>query len=397
MPKRVAVVTGTAPKWSERFVARECAELRRRGVDLAVFALRGEEAPPPGDEWTELAACIRVLPGIFSPANLAAMFGAVPRLAESGARMRLAAVLKALRPSGVLRCSRAHQLGRQLRRDGFQHVHAHFAGLPSTIAWLAAAESNLPLTLSAHARDLFVEPQLLEAKAARAQALFACHPEAVAKLAQVPGAGPKVVYMRHGLPLERFPFSEYTGPREGQPARLLAVGRHVEKKGFADLLRALVQPALAKSAATLTILGDGPGAVALVAELVQSNLQDRVRFEPPRWGAELRLMYDAATLLVAPFVASSDGDRDGIPNAVLEAMALGLPVVGTDAGGLPEILDASTGFVAPQRDPKGLAETIAAALADSTGAAERARAARARVEERFDIRKNIEPLLNIVQ
>lgn len=389
----IAVVVDTFPRWSERFIARELQELRRRGVELAIFALARGKLPPGDDpEWTGLLDRVRVLPSMPSPRTVAAALKAVPALRTKAARERLALVQKALGPRGVLRCARAHVLTAFLKECGARHVHAHFASLPSTIAWISAQESHLPWSLSVHARDLFVEAQLLAEKARDARAIFACHEGAFARLKLLGGLGKRAVLMPHGLPLERFPPRAARPLERREPATLLAAGRFVGKKGFHDLLAALSLPALAKRKLRLSIFGDGPERAKLLKEIEHRGLAAKVLLHPPQSGTRFVQELAGADCFVAPYRPQADGDRDGVPNIVLEAFALGVPVVGTDVGGLPEVLNAQTGFPASAGAPESLATAIAACLDAPAEAARRSAAARALIEARYDIRKNIEPL-----
>lgn len=398
MPARVAIVVDTFPRWSERFIARELNELLRRGVDFTIFALRKGTLPPGEDpEWQGLLKRLRVLPSVPSARTIAATLKAMPSLRRGETRRRLHAVRKGLGPAGIMRLARGHALGALVAEGGYTHVYAHFANWPSTIGWLGAYDSQRPLVLSVHARDLFVEAQLLDEKIRDAVAVFACSSVACECVRQAPGGAAKAVLMPHGLPLELFAFRppESRQPRHAGRADLLAAGRFVPKKGFADLLDALAHPALADRSLCLTLLGDGPERKALDRETARRGLSGRVEIRLPESGPHLRQMLAESTVFVAPYRAAGDGDQDGIPNVVLEAFALGTPVVATGAGGLPEAVTEATGRVAREGDASSLAATIAAALDDPEGSARRAHAARKLVEARHDIRTSIEPLARL--
>jgi glycosyltransferase involved in cell wall biosynthesis len=397
MPSRVAVVVDTFPRWSERFIARELNELVRRGIDLTIFAMRKGTLPPGEDhEWDSLLERVRLLPSVPSPKTMASAVKAVPNLRKKDARRRLLDVQRELGPAGVVRAAPGHVLGAWCLEGKFTHIYAHFANWPSTLGWLASHDAGLPLLISVHARDLFVEAQVLEAKVRDARAIFACSKMAFERVRQVPGGDAKAILMPHGLPLDLFEFNDPAARlgKKNARAELLAAGRFVPKKGFGDLLDALAHPELAKRNLTLTLLGDGPERKTLDREVARRGLMDKVQLRPPESGPNLRRLLASASAFVAPYRAADDGDRDGIPNILLEAFACGTPVVGTDAGGLPEILDATTGRVGHSGDGHALAKAIAETLDDPDGASTRAKAARTRIEERHDIKKCIEPLVN---
>jgi glycosyltransferase involved in cell wall biosynthesis len=395
MPARLAVVVDTFPRWSERFIARECRELLRRGADLTLFALRRGALPFGADpEFEPLLPRLRVLPTSLS----AAMTGLTGLLRKRRTEA-LIAVREELGLAGVARTARAMQLAAWLREGQFTHIHAHFANWPSTLAWLAACEAGVPFTFSVHARDLFLEVQLLGEKARDALAIFACHARARERLAEIPSAKSRAVLMYHGLPLEDFPFREPDGshgPSQMASGELLVAGRFVAKKGLSDLLAALDTPALKARPLRVAFVGDGPERAALERRIAKRGLADRARIVPPESARALRERLLAAALLVVPYREAPDGDRDGLPNVVLEAFALGVPVVGTDAGGLPEILRPETGYVARAGDPESLAREISACLDDPASAARKVRAARRHAEAHHDIRRTIEPLWKLL-
>lgn len=206
--------------------------------------------------------------------------------------------------------------------------------------------------------------------------------------------------MHHGLPLEQFPFRPLERRTNGgggvTPPELLAAGRLVPKKGGLDLLAALQTPPLCDRRPVLTIIGDGPERGLLEREIAKRGLASQVLLRPPLPSPLFHQQFLRAALFVAPYKPAPDGDADGIPNVVLEAFALGVPVVGTDAGGLPEVLTERTGFSTPHSQPAALARSIAAALEDRAAAMERARAARALVESDFDVRRNLAVLREVV-
>jgi glycosyltransferase involved in cell wall biosynthesis len=170
----------------------------------------------------------------------------------------------------------------------------------------------------------------------------------------------------------------------------------VAKKGLSDLLAALDTPVLKARPLRVTFVGDGPERAGLERRIGKRGLADRARIVRPVSAQALRQRLLSAALLVVPYREAPDGDRDGLPNVVLEAFALGVPVVGTDAGGLPEILKPETGCVARGGDPESLAREIAACLDDPAGAARKVRAARRHVEAHHDIRRTMEPLWKVV-
>jgi colanic acid/amylovoran biosynthesis glycosyltransferase len=365
--RKLAVVVDTFPRWSERFIARELAELQRCGVDFSVFCLKAGTLPSESDtDWDGLIERRVVLPSCI------ASLGGLEVLAASQ------------------KC--ASKLAGLLKDQKFQHLHAHFASLPTTIGLNAATLTGLPFSMSVHARDLFVDAEDLDEKIAEAERIFTCHGRATEFLA---ARGAKnVVCMHHGLPLERFPYLKHVEIAR-QPL-FIAVGRFVPKKGLAHAIEALADPRLANADARLALIGEGPEEKRLKRLAAKLKVDARVQFLPPQSSTELHATFKSAAALIAPYETAPDGDADGIPNVILEAFALGLPVIGTGAGGLSEVLTPETGTVVPEKNAPALANALAEFIA--TGAASgRAFAARKRVERDFDIRQNIAPLLELLK
>ena len=414
MYKRLAIVVDTFPRWSERFIARELSELRRRGVELSVFCLKAGTAPVENDrEWAGLIERRVVLPACLLPS--------MPGRREG--RYELAR--KALGPF-FRRLGCATKLAELLRAGRFEHVHAHFASLPSTLAWLAACGDPSPLTplpqgewgtgsaipfsMSVHARDLFVDAQLLHEKLLDCVNVFACHARAAEFLK--PRDTSKVVLMHHGLPLEQFPYEPRTHAAKDAP-EFLAAGRFVPKKGLQYAVEAMADARLAARNVRLVLMGEGPEQKKLERRVKALELDESVRFVPPGDAAAMRNEFRRATALLAPFEAAGDGDADGIPNIILEAFALGVPVIGSNAGSLCDVLTPKTGMVvdglgqhpavsssnppavSSSNPPTALADALCEFI-DAGPHVNQLRAARKLVERDFDIRKNIEPMLKLL-
>ena len=387
---KVACVVGAFPSPSETFIAREIAALEARGIEVHVFPLwraagapADEEAGPPVHRcgWLSLKAQLRfIVPNTLWQCYL---LGRAPWEPVGALR-------------GLWQLGRALGMAERMRELGVERVVGHFANAPSTVAWVAASVAGVPFCLSVHARDVFVEPQLLRQKARDAEAIVACNSavaERAGELIDEADRG-KVHLVHHGIPLDEFPFREEP-PEDDGPLLILGVGRLVEKKGFIHLVRAMARLRQREATARCWLAGDGPERGALSREIEALGLGVAVELRGWRPQGELKMAcYEQAALLVVPSVAARDGDRDGVPNVLLEAAAIGVPIVATDVGGIPDLIrDGETGLVAKPGDPDDLARKIQAVLDNPDAAMARAQKARAEVEERFDAAKQTGKLM----
>jgi glycosyltransferase involved in cell wall biosynthesis len=268
-------------------------------------------------------------------------------------------------------------------------LHAAFAHDPALVALLTSRLSGVPFSFTAHARDLYeLPPARLVRRVEAAEAVVTCCDANRRHLAAVlPGtlAG-KVDVVVHGVDVERF--RPPAGPAGNDPPVLLSVGRLVEKKGFPDLLQAAASLQRRGYRFRLDIHGDGPDRPALAAAVTELGLEDDVRLLPAIPRDALAETYRRADVFVlTPFVTGS-GDRDGIPNVLVEAMASGLPVVATAVGGIPELVEhGGNGLLAEPRDVGAVIAHLACLLDDADERARLGVRARATVLERFDDRQ----------
>jgi glycosyltransferase involved in cell wall biosynthesis len=237
------------------------------------------------------------------------------------------------------------------------HLHAHFAYEAALDALRIGRLLDVPVSVTAHAADIYLDPRNLRAKLRRAAFATSGCDYTVADLRLLAGAehAGGIVKVVMGVDLRRF---ERTAPHPGG-RQVLAIGRLVPKKGFIHLLRAA---ALAPDV-RVTILGEGPERAALEAEVVRLGLAGRVALPGPAEPDAVRAALQAADLLCAPSVITPDGDRDSMPVVVKEALAMEVPVVASEEVGLPEIVHPEWGALAPPGDPAALAEAIDSVLA----------------------------------
>ena len=358
MDMRIACVVGTYPTASETFIAREAEGLRARGHRVDIYSL----FPPAG------GPVDGVTYGWTAPAE---------RLLR-----------KALPKTAVNML--AARWGEQFRASGAQAVLAHFGSQPSTVALQAAGD--LPFFLSLHARDLYVEAEGLEQKLARAAAVVTCTRANLEYLRErySTHAG-RIHLVYHGLPQSWLqapvPQRKHT-PDEA--LRILAVGRFVGKKGFGVLLAACALLRQRGVAFSACIVGEGPMAAALKADCRRLD----VNVDFPGWLSEeeLREAYANADVFCCPSIITSDGDRDGLPNVLVEAMSTGLPAVGPRISGIPEAIEHEvTGLLVPPGDAGAFAD----ALARCAGPALRARLgdnAAGYVREHFNAERGLDEL-----
>jgi glycosyltransferase involved in cell wall biosynthesis len=266
------------------------------------------------------------------------------------------------------------------------HLHAHFMHTPASVARYAARMRASTWSCSAHAKDIWTTPDWEKReKLAEGAWTATCTRANAEHLRAVGGDAARVELVYHGLDAARFGVPPGAGARTArdgrdpaQPVEILAVGRAVDKKGFDDLLEALARLD-AGVAWRLTHIGDGPLALALARLAQRLGIDARVLWRGACAHDDVLAAYRAADLFVLPCRIGDDGDRDGLPNVLLEAQSQGLACVSTPVSGIPELIDDGvTGLLTPPRDPAGLAATIARLVADPAlrerlGAAGRAR------------------------
>jgi glycosyltransferase involved in cell wall biosynthesis len=288
---------------------------------------------------------------------------------------------------GVLRrFLQAGYLADALRREPVTHLHAHFATGPTQVAMLTHELLGIPYSFTAHARDIFCDtpPALLRAEMERARAVVTVSEYNRRYLqSRSRRLNGKVHCVACGLDLSEFPFR---APRATSPPSILAVARLVEKKGLGDLLEAADLLRREGHSFRVEIIGEGPLRSVLDARIAQAGLEDRVTLHGAQPHEVVRAAYERAAIFVLPCVVAEDGDRDGIPVVLLEAMACGVPVVSTSVVGIPELIHSGReGLIVPPNEPRELADALARLLVDVPLRERLARAARARIEQAYSI------------
>ncbi|MCX7935631.1 MAG: glycosyltransferase family 4 protein, partial [Planctomycetota bacterium] len=286
------------------------------------------------------------------------------------------------------RCATLARLARALPRfcpQPLTHIHAHFAHLPAVYGCGLAAIFGLPLSVSVHARDAWVPWPAGIAALAQARRIICCNMAAQKRLlALQPDLADRVSLVPHGLLRREIPpASALTNAREPW---LFAAGRWVEKKGFAVLIQAFIQVRARLPHLRLCLAGDGPEAAAIRSLAAKSGLTAAGALDMPGWLSqeEIRCRLLRCAAVVVPSVVATDGDQDGIPNIVLEAMAAGAPVVASHIGGITEaITDKVNGCLVAPGDAAALAEAIDFVLANPSVARAWAVAGRERLERDF--------------
>lgn len=390
-PGAVAVVLKGYPRLSETFIAQELHGLERRGLALRIFSLRRPTDRRRHPVHDDISAPVSYLPEYLhhAPLRVLRAWRAVRRRPGYAACRR--AWLRDLardRSAGrVRRFGQALVLAHELPA-GVGHIHAHFLHTPASVARYGAMLSGLGWSVSAHAKDIWTTPEWekREKLAACAWAVT-CSRHAREHLAGLAPPG-RVDLVYHGLDAARFPprsapASARDGGDPADPVRILCVGRAVEKKGLDVLLDALAGLPGGLSW-HLWHVGGGGLLRALRRRGRRLGIGGRVTHCGALAQGDVVAHYLRADLMVLPSRVARDGDRDGLPNVLMEAQALGLPCVSTRVSAIPELVeDGRTGILVPPDDPRALGAALARLAADPALRARLGAAGAARVRRSF--------------
>jgi glycosyltransferase involved in cell wall biosynthesis len=350
---KIVVILSGFPRHSETFALHELIALEQRGALAAIFATK------PGDGTA------------LQPATQS-LAGRVQILPEGTPQEQAAVVVQKLAGQPV------------------SGIHGYFAHAPADVAARVASQLGVPYGFSVHAKDARkVDPLVLARRSQHAACVVACNTDVAQEIRKW---GAEVHLVPHGVDLERFrphPFPAAV------PLRLLAVGRLVEKKGFDVLLAAAAR---LRFSFRLRIVGEGPEAGRLRSMIAGSGLADRVTLCGAQTHEELPQEYRNAHLLVAPSILDHSGDRDGLPNVILEAMASGRPVVASAVGAIGSaVVHGETGRLVAPNDPIALAHTLEIFARWPALLHELGRRGRERVERDYEVGRCTDRLYHLLR
>lgn len=377
---RLGYVVKRYPRYSETFIVNEILAHEAQNLAIDIFALGTSEDTHFQDAIARVRApltCLRAegLRGADFWGGISAAAQRVPGLM---------AALDRARGEPAREVYQAAMLARHAVERGIGLLHAHFASSAANVARMAARFAGIPYTFTAHAKDIFHEDvrdldlrmKLREAAATVTVSDF--NHQYLRRTFGDDAARVRRVY--NGLDLVRFAFQP--GRRE---RRIVAVGRLVEKKGFDDLIRAAAILRPSAGAFRCDIVGQGECEGALRGLISELGIGDTVHLLGPMPQAQVIELVRSSAVFAAPCVVGKDGNRDGLPTVLLEAMALGTACVATPVTGIPEVLrDGQTGLLVPERNPQALAGAIGRLLDQQRLADELSRSARALIEREFD-------------
>ena len=422
-PTEIAYVLKSFARASETFITNEIYRLEQLGLKLTIFSLRPPSADKRHAVVDEIQAPVQYVPQLTTlpdasffqwlRVNVPPFLPSHRLLFQARPGNYLKTFWEMLRLTLALRESRWSKPRKQFLKEFLQagfiaqqvlasgrirQLHAHFAHTSTTVAMFASQLSGVPFSFTAHAKDIYLPElnpgNLLALKLRRARFVVTCTHANEEQLRSVEPQSAPIHTIYHGLDTKKFaPLEQH---EQDRPV-VLSVGRFVEKKGYRYLVEAC--RILHEQGRQFVCHIVGGGDSEPIKKLIQQwQLEEIVRLHSAVTQEELREIYTQATVFALACHIIDNGDRDGIPNVLAEAMAMELPVVSTDISGIPELVEAGVnGLLVPEKNAAALARAIAELLDDAALRERLGRAARARVCYIFDVEVNVQPLLRLFQ
>ncbi|SCB59033.1 Glycosyltransferase involved in cell wall bisynthesis [Rhizobium aethiopicum] len=404
--RKILVVLKGYPRLSETFIAQELLGLERAGFDLTLISMRRPTDKKRHPVHDEIKAPVVYLPEYLHEEPIRVLKGLFAGFGKPGFKALIKRFFADLKrdPSRnrFRRLGQALVLGREWP-DGGEWLHAHFIHTPASVTEYASILTGTPWTCSAHAKDIWTSPDWeLNEKLGSARWAVTCTRTGYEHMRSLTSRKDAVHLSYHGLDLARFghfsgAHSQRTGNDPDDPAFILSVGRAVEKKGYDVLLRALaLLPADLHW--RMEHIGGGDELAKLKALATELGLSGRIVWKGAMAQEEVLDHYRRADLFALACRIAANGDRDGLPNVLVEASSQRLVCISTTVSGVPELLtDGENGLVVPAEDPAMLAKALEAAIRDPALRKRLGDAAERRVRENFDYHSSIRQLTGLFE
>jgi glycosyltransferase involved in cell wall biosynthesis len=386
MKPKIAYIVKRYPRFSETFIVNEILAHEKEGLGIELFSLR----PPVDTHFQDLISRVRAPLTYLSDGQVkAADLWQAIRNAKGLMRERPDSIFSVLSEMNTLDAFCGIQLAIHCAQRGIDHIHAHFASSAASVAAVASALTGIPFSITAHAKDIFhesVRHEDLQRKLTAAKVVFTVSEYNLRYLQQqFPETCSRFVRLYNGMHLDDF---SYSSPENRSP-KIVAVGRFVEKKGFEDLILACHELTRRGFDYSCQLVGGGELEGKLAAMIEKLQLQEQVFLLGSQPQNKVKELIRNAAVMAAPCVHGEDGNRDGLPTVLLEAMALGTPCISTPVTGIPEVIKhMTTGLIVPERSPKELADALALMIGSPELRVRCSDEARRLIESDFDAIQN---------
>ena len=391
----VAVLLSRFPLVTETFILREVIEMERQGQPVRLVPLLRER---PATVHREAVPWMRTAlhTPFLSPAILAANARALRRTPRLyGGLLGRVLLGTAASPNMLVRTlalfPKCVYLAERLRDEGIGHIHAHFATYPALAAFIVSRLTGIPYSVTVHAHDVFVRRTLLHEKLEAASFV-----RTVSRFNRhfLSGLYPDLADQLDVIHVGVDPDAHACAPPVDGAPRLLCVAALKPYKGLPVLVEACRRLRNDGVSFHCEIVGEGPERRALEAAILRARLQERVRLLGARPQHEVARLLDESSVFVLPSVVAADGQMEGIPVALMEAMASGRPVVASALSGIPELVeDGASGVLVPPGDPERLAEAIRSLLDDPERARRLGQHGRETIRREFRLDETVDRLL----
>lgn len=397
----IVVLLKGYPRLSETFIAQELLGLERAGFDLRLVSMRRPTDKKRHPVHDEIKAPVHYLPEYLHEEPIRVLRAVLKAMRRENFKLALRGFFADLRRdmtrNRVRRFGQAAVLAAEWP-EAATWLHAHFIHTPASVARYTSQLTGVPWSCSAHAKDIWVSPDWeLGEKLSAMEWVVTCTQAGFRKLQTLALQKGKVHLSYHGLDLKRFGIFERTpaladGSDPKNPVRILTVGRAVEKKGFDILLQALAHLP-ADLHWRLDHVGGGEKISLLKALAKRLGLDDRISWNGPMDQSEVLQLYRQSDIFALACRIAADGDRDGLPNVLVEASSQGLMCLSTNISGVPELLEnGHNGMVVPPEDPVAFAAALEGAIRDPKLRQRLAKAAEARVRHNFNFQDSVDQL-----
>lgn len=401
--QKIAYIISRFPVLTETFITREIVEVKRKGVDVVIFSLRNPKhnynihvaAPdliknthyiPYLFSFETLKAVVYYL--ITSPVTLIMLVARIFRTHMNNPALLLKTL--AIFPKALT-------ISLTIKDLGVEKIHAHWATIPTTVAWIVSNLNNIDFTFTAHAWDIFKYDTMLHEKITDAKKVITCtNYNKQYLIEKFPDIDPdKIAVVYHGMDFNQFtPLKN----KENRIFTILSIGRLSEKKGFQFLLKAsllLHERGIPFLCRIIYVKGDFEKQIFHIFENLR--LSEYVEFIPEMPQERLIDYYNSADCFVLPCIITKTGDRDGIPNVIIEALAMELPVVTTSISGIPEVIkDRETGLIINQESAEDLASALEELYTDKKLRERLGKAGKELAYKQFEISTTISLLLKYI-